>query len=81
MATTITHAQIAVLLKAAEPLEKLPSDIEKIVKGKDVMSDLHDLDVTTAPSVFEELVKRVASRVKQAKELLANAKKLEEAEN
>lgn len=77
---TINHAQIGALLKIAEPLEKLPSDIEKIVNGKKLLGQVHDLDVTTSVSDFESLAKRVSASAKQAKELLATAKKLEDAE-
>ena len=77
----ITTQQIGLILKAAEPLEKLPTDIAKTVGSKAIMDDVHDLMTTTSESDFEKLVKRVASAAKQAKELLATAKKLEDAES
>lgn len=77
----ITHAQIGLVLKVAEQLDKLPADIEKIVKGKKLLDEVHDLDVTTSASDYEALAKRVAAGVKQAKELLATAKKLKDAED
>ena len=79
-APTITIEQIGVLLKAADPLTHLPSDIEKTVGAKAIMDAVHDLHTTTTVADFEKLVKRVASSVKQAKELVATAKRLEDAE-
>lgn len=74
----ITHQQIAVVLKAAEPIEKLPSEIASVVGSKSVMDSVHDLDVTTSASDFEKVAKNVATAVKKAKELLAAAKHLED---
>jgi hypothetical protein len=77
----VTVAAIAAIVKAADPLEKLPSDIARTVGAKAIMDDVHDLhENTSTPQDLEKLAKRIVASVKQAKELLLAAKRLEDAE-
>lgn len=70
----ITVEQIGAVLKAADVLEHLNSDMGRIVGKTALLSRLHDLDVSTTQSKYDELVKDVVSAVKQAKGLLEAAK-------
>jgi hypothetical protein len=70
---TITTAQIAAVLKAADPLNDLSAKEAKIVGSTALLNDLHDLSVSTTVSDFEKIVKRVAEAVKKAKVVSSDA--------